>query len=123
MKKTKIITTCLFLLTFFTQAAQAEMPGMRGIQHLGITVPNVKAATAFFKDVIGCESFFSIGPFGPFDNDWMTENLNVDKKAVIKTAHLMRCGNGPALEIFEYSAQIFSDKYSSYLSWQELTSS
>jgi catechol 2,3-dioxygenase-like lactoylglutathione lyase family enzyme len=104
MKKTKIITTCLFLLTFFTQAAQAEMPGMRGIQHLGITVPNVKAATAFFKDVIGCESFFSIGPFGPFDNDWMTENLNVDKKAVIKTAHLMRCGNGPALEIFEYSA-------------------
>ncbi|MBN0988334.1 MULTISPECIES: VOC family protein [Amphritea] len=77
---------------------------MRGTQHLGITVPNVKEAVAFFTDVIGCESFYSIGPFGPFDNDWMTENLNVDKKAVIKTAHLMRCGNGPALEIFEYTA-------------------
>ena len=87
MKKTKILTVLIFLLA--SQIAQAGMPGMRGVQHLGLTVPNVKEATAFFKDVIGCESFFSIGPFGPFEDDWMTENLNVDKKAVIKTAHLM----------------------------------
>ena len=104
MKKTKILTSCLFLLTLTAQLVQAGMPGMRGTQHLGITVPNVEEAAAFFTDVIGCESFYSIGPFGPFDNNWMTENLNVDKKAVIKTAHLMRCGNGPGLEIFEYTA-------------------
>jgi catechol 2,3-dioxygenase-like lactoylglutathione lyase family enzyme len=104
MNKTKILLA--MILTFTMQLAQAgdSMPGMRGSQHIGFTVPDVKEAAAFFTDILGCESFYSIGPFGPFDNDWMTENLNVHKKAVIKTAHLMRCGNGPALEIFEYTS-------------------
>ncbi|MFW1677063.1 VOC family protein [Pontibacter sp. JAM-7] len=103
MRTIKTLSALALMAVFSTQAL-AGMPGMRGTQHLGITVPNVEEATAFFKDVIGCESFYSIGPFGPFDDDWMTENLNVHKKAVIKTAHLMRCGNGPALEIFEYTS-------------------
>lgn len=102
MNKTKILIACILSLAF--QFSQAGIPGLRGTQHLGITVPNVEEAKEFFTNVIGCESFYSIGPFGPFEDNWMTENLNVDKKAVIKTAHLMRCGNGPSLEIFEYTA-------------------
>ncbi len=106
MKITTMLASALCILSgaLTHTVSHAGIPGMRGTQHLGITVPDVKEATAFFNDVIGCESFYSIGPFGPFDNDWMTENLNVNKKAVIKTAHLMRCGNGPALEIFEYTS-------------------
>lgn len=104
MKKIKILSASLFLFSLLIQQSQAGIPGMRGSQHLGFTVPDVEEATAFFKDVIGCESFYSIGPFGPFDDNWMTENLNVDKKAVISTAHLMRCGNGVNLEIFQYTS-------------------
>ncbi|MGV2872207.1 VOC family protein [Colwellia sp. E150_009] len=103
MKKKILIALILTFTCQFSQAADS-MPGMRGSQHVGFTVPDVKEATAFFKDILGCESFYNIGPFGPFDDNWMTENLNVHKKAVIKTAHLMRCGNGPALEIFEYTS-------------------
>ncbi|MEH6471125.1 MAG: VOC family protein [Halopseudomonas sp.] len=84
--------------------SQAGIPGMRGSQHLGFTVPNAQQAVDFFVDVIGCEAFYTIGPFGPFNDDWMTDNLNVNKDAVIKVAHLLRCGNGPSLEIFEYSS-------------------
>ncbi|MDD1780292.1 VOC family protein [Enterovibrio sp. ZSDZ35] len=84
--------------------SQAGIPGMRGSQHLGFTVPNAQEAVDFFVDVIGCEAFYTIGPFGPFDDDWMTENLNVHKKAVIDIAHLVRCGNGVSLEIFEYTS-------------------
>lgn len=84
--------------------AMAEMPGMAGMQHIGITVPDVDEAVDFLVDVIGCESFFSFGPFGPFDNDWMTENLNVNPRAVIDVITMVRCGNGPAFEVFKYSS-------------------
>lgn len=80
------------------------MPGMRGTQHIGITVPDVDEAVDFFVNVMGGESFFSIGLFGPFDDDWMTENLNVHPQAVIETARLVKCKNGPAFEIFKYTS-------------------
>ncbi|MGQ7848533.1 VOC family protein [Granulosicoccus sp. 3-233] len=84
--------------------AYAQMPGMHGTQHIGITVPDVDEAVEFLVDVMGCESFFSFGPFGPFDNDWMTENLNVNPRAVIEVITMVRCGNGPAFEIFKYTS-------------------
>lgn len=97
--------TCAAILAFSTfTAVNAGLPGMRGTQHIGITVPSVDEAVKFLVDVMGCESFFSIGPFGPFDDDWMTQNLNVNPKAVIKIATLVRCGNGPGLEVFEYTS-------------------
>ncbi|MDB6176326.1 VOC family protein [Paracoccus sp. Z330] len=82
----------------------AELPGMRGTQHIGITVPDVDDAVDFLVDVMGCQSFFSFGPFGPFEDDWMTRNLNVNPRAVIETITMVRCGNGPALEVFKYSS-------------------
>ncbi|WP_217351940.1 VOC family protein [Ruegeria sp. HKCCD8929] len=85
-------------------AASAEMPGMRGTQHIGITVPDVDEAVEFLVDVLGCESFFSFGPFGPFEDDWMTKNLNVNREAVIDVITMVRCGNGPAFEVFKYTS-------------------
>jgi len=84
--------------------ANADMPGMRGTQHIGITVPNAEDAVDFLVDVIGCESFFSFGPFGPFEDDWMTKNLNVNPRAAIDIITMVRCGNGPAFEVFQYSS-------------------
>lgn len=100
--KALILAAALALSTPF--AATAEMPGMRGTQHIGITVPNVDEAVEFLVDVMGCESFFSFGPFGPFDDDWMTKNLNVNPRAVINVITMVKCGNGPALEVFQYSS-------------------
>ncbi|MEM1079896.1 MAG: VOC family protein [Pseudomonadota bacterium] len=88
----------------FPLQVNAEMPGMRGTQHIGITVPNVEEAVEFLVDVMGCESFFSFGPFGPFEDDWMTRNLNVNPRAEIEVITMVRCGNGPALEVFQYTS-------------------
>lgn len=84
--------------------ANAELPGMRGTQHIGITVPDVDEAVEFLVDVLGCESFFSFGPFGPFEDDWMEKNLNVNPRAVIDVITMVKCGNGPALEVFKYTS-------------------
>ncbi|TVO57199.1 VOC family protein [Denitromonas halophila] len=85
--------------------AQADsVPGMRGVEHFGFTVPNAQQAVDFFVGVMGCKAFFTIGPFGPFKDNWMKENLNVNPRAVISVAHLVRCGNGTNFEIFEYTS-------------------
>lgn len=101
-KTVKILALAMLCSVF--NVSHAGMPGMRGTQHIGFAVPNLDKAITWFEDVIGCESFFAIGPFGPFDDNCMTENLNVDKKAVIKLAYTMRCGNGTNFEIFEYTS-------------------
>lgn len=97
-------TLAALLLTATSQAALAELPGLQGPQHFGFTVPDRQAAVDFFVDVIGCEAFFTIGPFGPFEDDWMEVNLNVHPEATIPAAHLVRCGDGTNLEIFEYTS-------------------
>ncbi|WP_366942709.1 VOC family protein [uncultured Roseobacter sp.] len=104
IKKLSTLTCAALMAASIPLGAQAELPGMRGTQHIGITVPNVDEAVDFLVDVMGCESFFSFGPFGPFDDDWMAKNLNVNPRAVIEIITMVRCGNGPALEVFQYTS-------------------
>jgi catechol 2,3-dioxygenase-like lactoylglutathione lyase family enzyme len=79
------------------------LPGLRGLQHIGITVPDLRQAVDFFVDVLGCERFFSLGAF-KFDDDWMATHLNVHPRAEIRDFEMVRCGNGTNLEIFEYAS-------------------
>lgn len=83
--------------------AFAAIPGMKGPDHIGFTVPNLEQAVTFFVDVLGCEPFFQLGPFKS-DNNWMQEQLKVHPRAEIPAIQLMRCANGSNLEIFEYVA-------------------
>ncbi len=39
------------------------LPGMRGHDHTGITVPDMMQAVDFFVDVLGCKKAMSFGPF------------------------------------------------------------
>jgi catechol 2,3-dioxygenase-like lactoylglutathione lyase family enzyme len=38
------------------------LPGLAGAEHIGITVPDLDAATRFFVDVIGCKIVFEVAP-------------------------------------------------------------
>ncbi|MBY8977902.1 VOC family protein [Rhodobacteraceae bacterium NNCM2] len=80
------------------------LPGLRGVEHIGFTVPDLEEATRFFVDVIGCEQFFDCGPFA-YEDDWMERQLNVDPRTVMKKLRFFRCGFGPNFEIFEYDAK------------------
>jgi catechol 2,3-dioxygenase-like lactoylglutathione lyase family enzyme len=77
--------------------------GLRGIEHIGLTVPDIEAATRFFVDVLGAESVYDEGPFAA-DNDWMTDNLGVEARAAIPKLRILKIANGPSLELFEYDA-------------------
>lgn len=79
------------------------LPGLRGSDHIGFTVPDLNDAVDFFVNVIGCEPFYTLGPFSS-EGDWMEAQLNVHPKAVMRKLQFLRCANGPNFEIFEYEA-------------------
>ena len=82
---------------------QSGLPGLRGTDHVGFTVPDLKEAVDFFVDVIGCEPFYELGPFESSD-DWMQTHLNVHRAAKMRKLRFLRCGFGSNMEIFEYEA-------------------
>jgi catechol 2,3-dioxygenase-like lactoylglutathione lyase family enzyme len=86
-------------------AAWADsIPGLRGHDHTGITVPDIKQAVAFFTDVVGCKKAMSFGPFSDDKGTFMTDAVGVDPKAVIEEITMVRCGNGSNIELFKYTA-------------------
>lgn len=80
------------------------LPGMRGHDHTGITVPDMKAALAFFTDVLGCKAAMTFGPFSDDKGTFMSDVLHVDQKAVIEQITMVRCGAGSNIELFKYTA-------------------
>lgn len=79
------------------------MPGLRGIDHFGLTVPNIEEAVDFFVSVLGCEPIYELGPFSAED-DWMERQLNVSPRTVMRKIKFLRCGIGSNIELFEYQA-------------------
>ncbi|WP_069945951.1 VOC family protein [Microbulbifer aggregans] len=86
------------------EARLSGLPGLRGMEHVGITVPDLEEATRFFVEVIGCEVFYDIGPISDEQGDWMLRQLNVPPRTRIHKLRFFRCGHGSNFELFEYEA-------------------
>ena len=80
------------------------LPGLRGTDHIGFTVPDLDAADDFFVRVLGCEFVYSLGPFAHAESDWMEEHLAVNPRTVMRKLNFYRCGNGSNFEVFEYQS-------------------
>lgn len=77
---------------------------IRGIDHIGLTVPDLEAAVHFLATAFGCREEYRIGPFSATD-DWMSRRLGVPKDAVIPQVAVMSCGDGARLEVFQYDVE------------------
>jgi len=80
------------------------LPGVRRLDHIGLTVPNLDEAHEFLVDVIGCEYMYQLGPFVHDDSDWMLEHLNVHPRTLMRELHFFRLGGQAVFEVFEYQA-------------------
>ena len=78
------------------------LPGLRRLDHIGVTVPDLEEATRFFVDVLGCEYIYSLGPFKD-DGDWMSEHLGVYPRATVPENRFFRCGGQTVFEVFRYT--------------------
>lgn len=79
------------------------LPGLRRVDHVGFTVPDLEEATRFLEDVLGCEYLYSLGPFASED-DWMAEHLAVHPRAVVTENRFFRLGDQAIFEVFHYRA-------------------
>ena len=80
------------------------IPGMRGMEHIGFTVPDINEACDFFEKILGAKTLYTAATNFRADDDWMKVHLNVDPRCVITEFRYMRCGNGTNLEVFQYEA-------------------
>lgn len=92
-----------------TRSHRNGLPGLRGVEHIGFTVPDLEAATRFFVDIIGCEFVYSLGPIKDLADDWMARHLNVPADVFIRELRFFRCGFGPNFELFEYGGPARGD--------------
>ena len=85
-------------------ASADGLPGMRGHDHTGITVPDMKQAVTFFVDVLGCQKAMSFGPISDDKGTFMKDVLDVNPRAVITQITMVRCGFGSSIELFSYQS-------------------
>jgi catechol 2,3-dioxygenase-like lactoylglutathione lyase family enzyme len=72
------------------------------VDHVGLTVPDLDQAVAFFTRVIGCELLYRAGPFFDPDADgWMTRHYGVHPHARLRTA-MLRCGPCTNIELLAW---------------------
>jgi catechol 2,3-dioxygenase-like lactoylglutathione lyase family enzyme len=81
-----------------------SVPGLLGVDHAGITVPDIDEAVAWFEDVLRCRAPLTFGPFSDPAGTFMQDLLGVHPRAVIEQITLVRCGNGPSVELFQYTS-------------------
>ncbi|TWB19184.1 VOC family protein [Nitrospirillum bahiense] len=82
--------------------AHAQDVKVAGIDHVGITVPDLQQAEEFFSSTFGCVPVTHIGPFP------MATSLSPDRKQTVApratslSLAMLRCGTGSNIELFAY---------------------
>ena len=81
------------------------LPGLLGVDHFGMTVPDIDKARGWLESTLGCSAPLNFGPFFDPVGDLMTQLVDVHPRAVIHHISELRCGaNGANLELFQYSS-------------------
>lgn len=75
-----------------------------GMHHIGITVPDINEAIAFFQAIFGAVEVFRTGPFD-VDPAFMERKLGTPPDTRIRDLVFLRCGAGTNVELFEYSGE------------------
>jgi catechol 2,3-dioxygenase-like lactoylglutathione lyase family enzyme len=85
------------------QGGQGGIPGLRGTDHIGITVPDLEQADQFFVGILGADRVYTLGS-KQSDDDWMKVHIGVHPRSVIREIRFYRLGNGSNYEVFEYES-------------------
>ncbi|MGB4135514.1 MAG: VOC family protein [Microbacterium sp.] len=79
------------------------LPGIRGTDHIGFTVPDLDEAHHFLVDILGCDLVYTLGS-KQADDDWMRSHLGVHPRTTISEIRFYRLGHGANFEVFLYQS-------------------
>ncbi|MBP0617599.1 antibiotic biosynthesis monooxygenase [Jiella mangrovi] len=85
------------------EGPRTSKSGIRGIDHIGLTVPDIEEASRFFADAFGAVTLYDVLPkdADPMAGEGPEAELGLSKGAKIVHMRLMRLGKGPCLELFQ----------------------
>jgi catechol 2,3-dioxygenase-like lactoylglutathione lyase family enzyme len=78
------------------------IPGLRGTDHSGFTVPDLDEALAFLQDVLGLELVARRGALE--DGAWFERHMELDASTAIVRWAIVRTPDGAEHEVFEFRA-------------------
>ena len=85
------------------------LPGLSHVDHVGLTVPDLDAAVAFYTDVFGGTELYRLGPFAAAEmpamddgRDWTEAHVNV--AGAVLTICMIHIAPNLMLELFQYDA-------------------
>ncbi len=81
-----------------------SLPGMRGTDHIGITVPDLDEAERFLVDILGAVRIYTLGGKRSDSDDFMAVQLGVHPRTAITEIRFYRLGIGANLEVFHYDS-------------------
>lgn len=75
---------------------------VRGIDHIGLTVPDIDEATVFFKKVFDAKVCYDVHTpnMPPQQGESAKKNVNLPSGASIDHIRLLRIGDAPTIELF-----------------------
>ena len=77
--------------------------GFTGVDHVGLTVPDLEAAVAWFERALGAEPVARTDPFGSDDDTLMPRRFKVHPRSTVRVC-IMRCGTGSNIELLEWTS-------------------
>src|SRR5438477_5873672 len=85
----------------FDDVGRGEL-GLVGLDHVGITVPDINQAIEWFEDVLGAVAPLTFGPLpaGPF----VASVVDVSETTSIDQITMLRIGHSANIELFRYTA-------------------
>jgi catechol 2,3-dioxygenase-like lactoylglutathione lyase family enzyme len=86
------------------KAIDRGIPGLLGLDHVGITVPDIKLARRWLEKNLGGVTPLRFGPISDPAGSLMADLVDVDPRAVIDAINVVRIRNGSNIELFQYSA-------------------
>ena len=84
-------------------------PGVRAIDHVGLTVPDIEAATEFLVAAFGAEVVYDMAPVAATADAPAADatpsdqaRLGIRPAARWRSSRLLRLGDGASIELFDY---------------------
>lgn len=78
--------------------------GIRGVDHLGITVPDIDSATQYFVRALGAEIIYDVltPEQTPLGGAGIEAAVGISEGTTVRAIRLLRLHDGPSLGLFEY---------------------
>jgi catechol 2,3-dioxygenase-like lactoylglutathione lyase family enzyme len=77
--------------------------GLKKVEHIGFTVPDLEEAVTFFKELFGAE-IIAEGSNFEFPDNWMKDHLDVHPRAKIEKIQTIKLPDNTCFELFQYKS-------------------